>query len=104
MPELTIHRQPSLHYGQVAGRIRALRHAHAWSMPMLAAAAGLHRHTVGRIENGLRRPSYATLHALARAFGVPPQELLAGGPLAPDDWPDDSEEGIALTDRLCHGT
>ena len=108
MADLTFYRQPDLHLSRFGGRVRSLRHSRGWSMDTLARLAGLSRKTIGKLEAGLNRPIYRTLNRLARAFEVPPGELLAGGPLCPDDWPtdvpDDYAAGVAFTDRLCDGT
>lgn len=42
----------------------------------LAAAAGVGRVTIARIESGEQSPSYKTLLALAAALGVEPANLL----------------------------
>jgi len=51
-------------------RIRELRRAQATTQAGLAAAAGIGRVTLARIEAGVQSPSLATLEALARGLQV----------------------------------
>ncbi len=48
----------------------------------VAAAAGVGRVTLVRIESGDQSPRYETLVALAGALGRPVADLLAGEPVA----------------------
>ena len=63
----------------LGSRVRELREAQNLTQERLAAAAGIGRGTLVRIENGEQSPRYETLVALARALGRPIQELLVGG-------------------------
>lgn len=63
----------------LGSRIRQLREAARMTQEKLAAAAGIGRVTLVRIENGEQSPRYETLVALAGALGRPVGELLALG-------------------------
>ncbi|MSP78499.1 MAG: XRE family transcriptional regulator [Dehalococcoidia bacterium] len=56
-------------------RIRSLRESASLTQEALAAASGIGRVTLGRIESGEQSPRYGTLVALARSLGKPIQEL-----------------------------
>lgn len=60
----------------LGSRIRQLREAAGMTQGELAAAAGIGRVTLVRIENGEQSPRYETLAALARAIGRPMAELV----------------------------
>ncbi|GEM_PF-467349 len=60
----------------LAARVRALREAQNLTQEQLAAAAGIGRVTLVRIENGEQSPRFETLAALAQALGRPVRELL----------------------------
>ena len=62
----------------LGARLRALREAANLTQAALAAAAGIGRVTLVRIEGGEQSPRYETLVSLARALGCPMQELVAG--------------------------
>lgn len=58
-----------------------MRAARAWadlSQPELAGALGWQRHTVRRIEEGIRKASTAELLRIAEACGVPASFMLQG--------------------------
>jgi transcriptional regulator with XRE-family HTH domain len=57
-------------------RVRALRLLRGLSQEKLAELAGIHRTYLGGIELGLRNPSLRNIARIARALGVPPNELL----------------------------
>lgn len=59
-------------------RIRRLREQRGMTQEQVAAAAGIGRVTVVRIEKGEQAPRYETLLALARVFGRPAGDLLVG--------------------------
>jgi DNA-binding XRE family transcriptional regulator len=64
---------------QILGkRIRARREAMKMTQSNLAAAAGIGRITVVRIENGEQSPRFETLLALANVFKISVAELLTG--------------------------
>ena len=54
----------------VAGNMRALRTAAAWSQDMLATRAGVSRRMIAGIESGEANVSLSTLDRLAMALGV----------------------------------
>jgi len=58
-------------------RLRAVREARVLSQSALAHAAGINEGTIVGIERGHVVPRPITLHKLAAALGVAPQELLA---------------------------
>jgi XRE family transcriptional regulator, regulator of sulfur utilization len=55
----------------VAGNVRALRTARGLSAAELAAASGVGKATLSRVEAGQANPTVETLYALADALGVP---------------------------------
>lgn len=57
--------------------IRELRLARGWTQRQLAQQAGCTDKHISRLENGLQRPSYEMLHAVARALGISDADLLA---------------------------
>ncbi|AWB22969.1 cupin domain-containing protein [Methylobacterium currus] len=59
----------------VANRIRALRRRRGLTVEALAAAVGIHKGHLSRIERGEKVPSVATLEALALALGARTAEL-----------------------------
>lgn len=56
------------------------RESIGWTQKVLAGSAGLPANTVARIERGEQEPSASTLARLARALGVPADELLPPPP------------------------
>ena len=60
----------------VGERIRRLRQESKTSQAQLAAAAGIGRVTLVRIEHGEQSPRYETLLSLASALGRKPAELI----------------------------
>jgi DNA-binding XRE family transcriptional regulator len=62
----------------LGARLRALREATGATQEALAAAAGIGRVTLVRIEGGEQSPRYETVISLARALGCPMQELVLG--------------------------
>jgi transcriptional regulator with XRE-family HTH domain len=59
----------------LAGRIRAFRHRRGLTLEALAAAAGIHKGHLSRIERGEKAPSVGTLEAIAQALGAQMAEL-----------------------------
>jgi transcriptional regulator with XRE-family HTH domain len=53
-----------------ATRLKALRSQAGFTQEVLAAAAGVGREAIARLELGLREPTWATVQALAVALGV----------------------------------
>jgi len=64
---------------QLARTVRALREQRQWSQERLAREAGISTGYVARLEKGQHDPSLSTIEKLARALGVKPERLLAGG-------------------------
>jgi transcriptional regulator with XRE-family HTH domain len=53
-----------------AKRLRELRDAAKMTQTELAERAGSHRQTIAQLETGVRKPTWETVQALARALGV----------------------------------
>ena len=64
----------------VGPRLRALRRARGATLAELAAETGLTASTLSRLENGRLRPTLEQLLPLARAHGVPLDDLVAAPP------------------------
>jgi transcriptional regulator with XRE-family HTH domain len=64
----------------VGPRLRALRRARSISLAVLAEETGLTSSTLSRLENGKLRPTLEQLLPLARAHGVPLDDLVAAPP------------------------
>jgi len=64
----------------VGPRLRALRRARGATLGALAAETGLTASTLSRLENGKLRPTLEQLLPLARAHGVPLDDLVAAPP------------------------
>jgi len=64
----------------VGPRLRALRQARGRTLAELAAETGLTASTLSRLENGKLRPTLEQLLPLARAHGVPLDDLVAAPP------------------------
>lgn len=64
----------------VGPRLRALRRARAITLAELAAETGLTASTLSRLETGRLRPTLEQLLPLARAHGVPLDDLVAAPP------------------------
>ena len=60
----------------VGPRLRALRQQHRTTLAELAEATGISVSTLSRLESGLRKPTLELLLPLARAHGVPIDELV----------------------------
>jgi transcriptional regulator with XRE-family HTH domain len=67
----------------VGPRLRVLRRRRGVTLAELAAATGISESTLSRLESGQRRPNLELLLPLARAHGVPLDELV-GAPLTGD--------------------
>ena len=63
----------------LGARLRRLRKSAGITQRDLAAAPGVGRVTVARIERGLRSPRYATLESIAEGLGLPIEALLVDG-------------------------
>jgi transcriptional regulator with XRE-family HTH domain len=64
----------------VGPRLRALRRKRGLTLAGLAAATGISESTLSRLESGQRRPNLELLLPLARAHGVPLDELVGAPP------------------------
>jgi transcriptional regulator with XRE-family HTH domain len=64
----------------VGPRLRALRRARGGTLATLAAETGLTASTLSRLETGRLRPTLEQLLPLARAHGVPLDDLVAAPP------------------------
>ncbi|ONI75707.1 XRE family transcriptional regulator [Kribbella sp. ALI-6-A] len=64
----------------VGPRLRALRQARRTTLAGLATETGLTASTLSRLENGKLRPTLEQLLPLARAHGVPLDDLVAAPP------------------------
>jgi transcriptional regulator with XRE-family HTH domain len=64
----------------VGPRLRALRRRQETTLTDLAAATGISVSTLSRLESGQRRPTLELLLPLARAYGVPIDELVGAPP------------------------
>jgi transcriptional regulator with XRE-family HTH domain len=62
-----------------ANRLRALRMARGWTILELARRSGVDDSIIGRWERGKRQPLVASSLAVARALGVPLEEILPAG-------------------------
>lgn len=65
---------------QVGPRLRTLRQSRTISLAALAAETGLTASTLSRLETGKLRPTLEQLLPLARAYGVPLDDLVAAPP------------------------
>jgi len=63
--------------GLLAKKLRVLRAERGWKLKDVEARSGVAHETLSRIESGQRRPMDSTLAKLARAYGVPLDELIA---------------------------
>jgi transcriptional regulator with XRE-family HTH domain len=59
------------------GRLREARRARRLTQRQLAAEAGLTTETISVLERTTRAPTYPTAQAIARALGMPQDELFA---------------------------
>jgi transcriptional regulator with XRE-family HTH domain len=66
--------------GAVGPRLRALRQQRGTTLAELAAATGISVSTLSRLESGQRRPNLELLLPLARAHGVPLDDLVGAPP------------------------
>ena len=69
--------------GAVGPRLRALRRQRDITLAALAESTGISVSTLSRLESGQRKPTLELLLPLARAYGVPLDDL-AGGPATGD--------------------
>ncbi|MCL2229104.1 MAG: helix-turn-helix domain-containing protein [Firmicutes bacterium] len=60
----------------VGQRIKELREFKGVTQKDLSGVLGVRQHTISQFENGVRRPNYETLIALAKYFDVTVGQLL----------------------------
>ena len=66
--------------GGIGRNVAGTREGRMWTQARLAEEAGVSPTTVSGIETGrIPRPHFGTLRKLARALGVEPESLVAGG-------------------------
>ena len=65
---------------EVGPRLRALRQQRGTTLADLSAATGISVSTLSRLESGQRRPNLELLLPLARAYGVPLDDLVGAPP------------------------
>jgi transcriptional regulator with XRE-family HTH domain len=63
-----------------AKRLRELQDAAKMTQTELAERAGSHRQTIAQLETGVRKPTWETVQALARALGVSCQAFETDSP------------------------
>lgn len=61
-----------------ANKIKALRELKKWSQEELARRLQVSRSTIGNYEQGIRKPNYEDLEAIADVFNCPISYLIAG--------------------------
>lgn len=77
MGAMSVHQQPIADaLGQVGPRLQALRKRRGITLTALAAATGISKSTLSRLETGLRRPSLELLLPLAQVYQVPLDDLV----------------------------
>lgn len=69
-------------------RVRELREdsARMWSQEDLARAAGLSLFTIHRVETGKTTPARDTVRKIAKAFGLPVEEVFPPSPTKERVW------------------
>jgi DNA-binding XRE family transcriptional regulator len=95
LPHLERSADPEMTKMLLAANLRRLRKQRGISVEQLAADAGLHSTEVTRLERGLREPRLRTVMEVAKALGVPVQDLIASADVqerkdAPVDSPPES--------------
>src|SRR5512144_808809 len=73
----------------LARNLSSLRHSRALTQEALAKAAAVPRSTIANLESGDGNPSLGVLVKVARALGVPIDELLASPRAMGRRWPAD---------------
>jgi transcriptional regulator with XRE-family HTH domain len=77
-------------------RLRVLRAERGLSLTEAAERAGIQRQTLALLERGERHPHDVTLAKLARAYGVPVEDLLAE-PVPLAEAPDTARSALEIT-------
>jgi XRE family transcriptional regulator, aerobic/anaerobic benzoate catabolism transcriptional regulator len=67
----------------VAARVRALRAQRAMTRRILARDSGISERYLAQLESGTGNPTISVVRALARAFDVPPDSLIAEETMSP---------------------
>ena len=67
---------------QVGGRLRSVRTHRNVTLTQLAAITGISKSTLSRLESGQRKPSLELLLPIARAHGIPLDELVGAPEVA----------------------
>ncbi|GAA1276691.1 XRE family transcriptional regulator [Sphaerisporangium rubeum] len=77
MGVMSVHQQPIADaLTQVGPRLQTLRKQRGITLTALAAATGISKSTLSRLETGLRRPSLELLLPLAQVYQVPLDDLV----------------------------
>lgn len=72
--------QPPVKLGEILKRLRKKRD---WTLADAAAATGIARSSLSKIENGIMSPTYDLIQRLALGYGVDISELFAGASTGP---------------------
>jgi transcriptional regulator with XRE-family HTH domain len=80
---------------QVGARLQRMRTQRGMSLTTVAAATGISKSTLSRLETGQRRPSLELLLPLAQAYRVPLEDLVGA--------PDVGDPRVRLKPRRVHG-
>jgi transcriptional regulator with XRE-family HTH domain len=83
--------------------VRVVRVTRRWSQEQLAAAAGLDRTCVTRLELGRHAPTVITVRRLAGALGMSLAELLDGPPPGGGRTPPHTERKHPRQNGASHG-
>jgi len=93
-----------------AARLRELREKAGLTQPALAERAGMHKLGIAQLEQGRRKPTWATVVALAEALGVtceaflhPPADREPAGPGRPRKAEAELPAADAPTDKPSKG-
>jgi transcriptional regulator with XRE-family HTH domain len=65
---------------KIGTRLRTLRMARVLTQEALAEKSGVSKATIIRLEAGKMAARFSTIHKLAHALGVAPEELAGGAP------------------------
>jgi putative transcriptional regulator len=68
----------------VRNRLRLLRKERGWSQGDLASHVGVSRQSINAVETGRYDPSLPLAFRIARAFGLPVEQIFHDGPAADD--------------------
>lgn len=79
-PAKSPEQQPPVRLGEILKRLRSQR---SWTLADTAAATGIARSSLSKIENGLMSPTYDLIQRMAIGFGVDIAEFFAGSSIGP---------------------